>query len=316
MYRYSLAQCQISSSVALAGLAHSTGPARPGDLKIEFAEMPSVAIPIVDWRHHWRSGVHSPSLSLAAFGDGWLLRVPHLADFLIAGDLTSIRVQPLKAMDAGTMEHLVLDQVLPRILGQRGEIMLHASAVELKDNGVVLFIGASGQGKSTWAATLHQMGHRVLSDDCVLLRPIGNSVTALATYPSLRLMPDSVDHFSSDVADLLPMADYSSKRRMPLPPIVKEQTGLDVTAMFLLQEPAGEGEIKPVSPRQAFIELARNTFRLDATDATLAAGLVPGIALVAERVPAFALRSPSGLSALREFAESVLIAENMQGAAR
>jgi len=269
----------------------------------------------VDWRHHWRSGVHAPSLSLAAFGDGWLLRVPDLADFIIAKDLSSIRVQPLTAMDAATMEHLVLDQVIPRILGQRGEIMLHASAVEIEENGVVLFVGASGQGKSTWAATLHQLGHNVLSDDCVLLRSRGKSITALATYPSLRLMPDSVDHFSAGIDELQPMADYSSKRRMPLPSANGEQKEFTVTALFLLEAHAEEsGSIRPVSPRHAFIELARNTFRLDATDTRLAAALVPGIALVAERVPAFALRPPSGLSALREFAESVLIPESIHAA--
>jgi hypothetical protein len=244
------------------------------------------------------------------------LRVPELADFVIAKDLSCVRVQPLKAMDAGTMEHLVLDQLIPRILGQRGEVMLHASAVEIKDNGVVLFVGASGLGKSTWAATLHQLGHRVLSDDCVLLRSGGESITALATYPSLRLMPDSVDHFSTGVVELQPMTEYSSKRRVPLPSANGEQSGLSVTALFLLEAHAGESfrGIRPVSPRHAFIELARNSFRLDANDADLAAALVPALALVAERVPAFALRSPPGLSALREFAESVLIPKTIHAA--
>ena len=309
LYRYSFARCQISSSVALTGLTPRAAPTGPDDIAIEFAEGPCSPIAVTEWRHHWQSGTSAPSLSLARVRNEWLLRVPDLADFIISPDFGSVRVQPLIALDGSTIAHLLLDQVIPRILGQRSELMLHASAVQIGEGGVAMFVGESGIGKSTWAATLYRMGHTVLSDDCVLLRSDKISTTALPTYPSLRLLSDALDHFSMGAVGAEPMAHYSAKKRVPLPSARWDDAGSRVAALFLLERNSGDssGYIRPVSPRHAFIELARNTFRLDANDARRAADLMPGIASVAERVPAFAVRSPRGLSALREFAEAVVI---------
>lgn len=311
LYRYSFAGCQISASAALTGLTASGAPAHPDDITIEFAEGLCAPVAVEKWRHHWRSLTSAPSLSLARIGDTWVLRAPELADFIISVDLCSVRVQPLVSVDAGTIDHLLLDQLIPRILGQRGELMLHASAVQIDGGGVALFVGRSGIGKSTWAATLYRMGHTLLADDCVLLRSDGFCTTALPTYPSLRLLPDGVDHFSLDIDEAESMAHYSSKKRLPLSSAKWDKTGSRVGALFLLEEPSCEirAGIHPASARHAFMELVRNTFRLDATDALRAAQFMPGLASVAESVPAFTVQAPRGLSALGEFANSVLIPE-------
>lgn len=295
--------------MALPGLTPRSARAGPNSIVVEFAEERCRPIAVAEWRHHWQSGISAPSLSLAKAGSEWLMRVPDLADFIISEDLGSVRVQALVSLDPSTIAHLLLDQVIPRILGQQGEFMVHASAVQIEGGGVALFVGASGIGKSTWAATLFHMGHRVLSDDCVLLRTDEISTTALPTYPSLRLLPDAVGHFSIEAGEAEPMAQYSTKQKLPLPSADWDERGSSVAALFLLEQNSGDssGSIRPVSSRHAFIELARNTFRLDASDAMRAGDLMPDMALVAERVPAFAVRSPWGLSALREFAQAVVI---------
>jgi hypothetical protein len=183
---------------------------------------------------------------------------------------------------------------------------MHASAVMI-DGNAALFLGASGRGKSTWAATLQRQGHHVLSDDCVLLSPKASSVVAMPTYPSLRLRPDVFEYFPLDGVVPGPMAQYSQKRRLPVPPRAASEEDPTVSALFLLEAASDTGSgIRRVSPRQSFIELTRNTFKLDPTDTQQAAELGSAIALIAGRVPAFALRSPPGLSALPEFVESVV----------
>jgi hypothetical protein len=92
-----------------------------------------------------------------------------------------------------TLRHLLLDQVIPRIRGQLGHLVIHASAVTLISGKTVLFVGESGAGKSTLAATCAQHGATVIADDCVLLRSGTKGPECFGNYPSLRLYAEIAD---------------------------------------------------------------------------------------------------------------------------
>lgn len=74
-----------------------------------------------------------------------------------------------------------LDEVLfqHRLAGEGG-LFVHAAAVVVGE-GVALFCGVSGAGKTTLARLFHRAGRRVLSDDRVALRPRGRTVRAWGT---------------------------------------------------------------------------------------------------------------------------------------
>ena len=97
---------------------------------------------------------------------------------------------PRRAVDL--LRLYLLGPALALLLHQRGFLVLHASAVSL-DGGVVAFLGHSGHGKSTTAATLHARGAAIVADDVVAVdlgAPGGPA--ALPGFPLLKLWPDAV----------------------------------------------------------------------------------------------------------------------------
>lgn len=88
---------------------------------------------------------------------------------LLIEDGQRITVLPGPDADEDALRLFVLGAGLGVLLHQRGLLVLHASGVAIND-GVIGFIGAKGWGKSTTAATLHQRGHALISDELLVVR--------------------------------------------------------------------------------------------------------------------------------------------------
>ena len=203
------------------------------------------------------------------------------------------------------MEHALVDQVLPRMIAQRGEMVVHGAAARI-DGRLALFLGDSGQGKSTLAAALHRAGHAVLSDDCVLLRPGNKGVALLPTYPSLRLLPDSLQHLYPVEEPTASMADYSSKRRLALP--FTNTDGAALAALFLLESlgrASGPCEVVPISPATVCLQLTRQSFLVDPSDLSNAGSALARNAGIADSLPAFALRYSRNFAQLPEVVHAI-----------
>ena len=82
----------------------------------------------------------------------YILQFPNLADFIISEHGALVQYLPKPDIPIETIRHLLLDQVIPRVLGQQGRLVIHASAVTLPNRKTIAFLGNSGQGKSTIAS--------------------------------------------------------------------------------------------------------------------------------------------------------------------
>ncbi len=256
-----------------------------------------------EWCHHWQDG-EEIVLSLARQGCDYWLRSPEIADFLLRLDPCQILVSPAPFVDANTLEHTLVDQVLPRLMAQQGELMVHASALAI-DGRHVLFVGQSGCGKSTLAGLLRRLGHAVLSDDCVQLVPDGARFMALPTYPSLRLYADSLDELFPDFDGTTPVASYSRKRRVPMELPQEAEFPFHLNALYLLghHTDASTGEsisISPLRPAETCQTLLRHSFRLDLGDRAANAHQFALCGAVARAVPAFRLDYPRKFSCADE----------------
>lgn len=240
-------------------------------------------------------------LSLAHVAGRHWLRVPGMADFLLtpghAPEPARIGISSAgRALPTETLEHLLLDQILPRSLAQQGELVIHASAVQVGDR-TALFAAASGWGKSTLAALLHGHGMQVLSDDCIVLDIDGGQVCALPTYPSLRLLPDSIDAVGVDANNGAPVSHYSTKQRLHVP--LQALPPAPVIAIYLLNDPAdpaAEIQVNPVHASRCCVAIIRNSFRLDLGDRAGNAHHLAQCSAVARKVPAFDLHYPRDFS--------------------
>lgn len=248
---------------------------------------------LYDWQHEWKGSDDSITLSMTVHKNGFLLRFPELCDFILDPDQRYIHIIPHEALDENTIEHLLVDQVLPRFLAHEGHLLLHACAVDIQGR-TVLFLGKSGWGKSTLAALLHQAGHTLYSDDCVLLQSHGSDWQATATYPSLRLYEDSIESIAVNDSSLSPVSEYSDKQRIALS-IEPTQAASPLHAMYFLSDPktaTDHIQITQMQPANTCIELIERSFRLDLGNRKHTQELMRSAAALTKNVPAYRLSYP------------------------
>jgi len=132
--------------------------------------------------------------SFAWLGEDLLLRVPKCGMFYLTNGLRSVSCFPDHATSkSGLGKHLIYN-VIPRIFGELGDLVVHASCISLKHGEGILFMGPSGAGKSTLAASMSRRGADFLSDECVLLKNQGNQLVGWVASTCARLWDDSLNN--------------------------------------------------------------------------------------------------------------------------
>jgi hypothetical protein len=272
---------------------------------------------VTNWVHHWPPERGWMSLALINGRDGFLLRFHGLADFVISAD--GRRIEAWGAPSAGeeTLEHLLVDQVLPRSLAQQGQLILHAGAVRVGHQAIA-FIGDSGIGKSTLTASFHAAGYSCLCDDGLVLTQGEGSALALPTYPSLRLWPDSIVSLYPQAPDVAPMPHYSSKQRIASRDIaVNANVRLPLKSLYVLEPAAAadaaEISLKKLSSREACMAIIGNSFRLDITDSRRVANGFANASRIADHLPVFSLAYPRDFTCLPEVHETIFRQLSEQG---
>ena len=193
-----------------------------------------------------------------------------------------------------SLAHLLNDHVAPRVLAGAGEFVIHASAVEI-DGRLAVFLGETGAGKSTLAASLHNAGHSLIGDDALILEQNETGVTGRSVYPSLRLYPESISAVLGDGVSATPMAQYSTKQRLNLPQLENSDAAVFPVGafFFLIEDPDEEGvAAHTIQPALTCMGLIENGFALDKGDAQAAAKRFEAASRIAHGVPGYELSYP------------------------
>lgn len=213
---------------------------------------------------------------------GTLLKVEGGSDvYLPPGGAEIIRVEESRDVTALDRE-IIVGPALVLALAMRGTWCLHTSAV-LHAERALLFLGESGQGKSTLAAylsTTDNPNYRLVADDIL---PVTNSAAGLNLWPRFPQLK-------------LPM-DSQPGSRLP------ETVPAGWICVLADADSASNPDLKLLSPSQATQTLLRHTAGTRLLDPELLAKHLAFCAQAAGQIPFYELSYPHRKEALPEIKE-------------
>lgn len=184
------------------------------------------------------------------------LHYPGIVSLLVTGR-TTVDVDVQDGADARVLRLILLGPLLGLLLHQRGFLVLHASAVEIRSIAVA-FIGEKGAGKSTTAAAFNAEGHLLLADDVVAVAPRSHLV--YPGFPQLKLWREAAEQMTSNSA-LLPRLHPDLDKVGLRVPDRFGQAPRPLGRVYALADGA-HVEIQSLSPSLAFMELVKHSYTL------------------------------------------------------
>lgn len=246
-----------------------------------------------------------PWLSVARRNAGYLLRVHAVADFGVDDSGSTIVCVPHPGVTEDVLEQCLVDQVFPQVLHLRGRFAFHASAVGIAA-GAVGFLGVSGMGKSTLAASLSSAGPGALPgsslvcDDCLAVSLLEGRIVVYPSYGEARLWPDAVCGLGAESSRL--DSRRTGKRRVHRSP---SPDSLRLAALYVLAERDDGVAIEPIHGSELVGVMAAHVHRLDHRDTARLVGELELLTELARQVPVRRLAYPRRYSALDNVKEAV-----------
>jgi hypothetical protein len=171
-----------------------------------------------------------------------------------------IIVNPAPGVEEHVLRLFILGAAFAALLHQCGFLILHASAVAV-DGRVAIFLGRSGQGKSTLAAALNDLGHRLMTDDIVAVNfEAGDEPIVFAGFPQIKLWPE-VAAALGEVPEQMPQLhpDLEKRALRTIPGF--SQVSLPLSKAYVIEESQDpDPEIEDIPPQEALVELVRHTY--------------------------------------------------------
>jgi hypothetical protein len=191
------------------------------------------------------------------------LRWDEVGEVLISKNGESITCHPFPQTETESFHVYLLGQALSFALVKRGFEPLHASAVEV-GNQSIAFIGDCGLGKSTLAAAFLQAGHRLLTDDLLLLQTRTRAIVAFPGPGRIKLFPKVARKFLADASSGVPLNPKTQKQIIPLNDGQVCSAAMPLAAIYVLASPNKAHDsgvrITSLTEREAFVRLLENTF--------------------------------------------------------
>jgi hypothetical protein len=243
---YRIAGLGVASEIALAGVIGT--PETAADVIIRFGQVPRELDGATDVRATYQVA-----------GERFLVLIPGIARFLLmAGREIVIEAEP--GAEPGDVAVFVTGTVFGIALHQRGQFVLHASAVRVGSRAV-LFCGASGAGKSTMAATLAAKGYPVIADDICAVSLDDGAPFVQSDGRRLKLWSNAVDALG--MQERRGEAVRAKLHKYYVDPPSTDGGALPLGALYALREtraPATDGIERP-NIVDATLLVRRNAYR-------------------------------------------------------
>lgn len=187
-----------------------------------------------------------------------------LGEFLVSQDGRRIYCRRFDETSLESFQVYLLGQAIAFALVKNGLEPLHATCVVI-DGKTVALLGDSGYGKSSLAACFLQAGHRLLTDDLLVLREATGGFQAYPGPPRIKLFPQMARRFLGESVSGVPMNSDTRKLIVPLELNRVWPHAAPLAAIYAITAP-DETEleqgvrIESVPTREAFPLLMKNVF--------------------------------------------------------
>jgi hypothetical protein len=223
LFSYLVSGLSVASELALPGLiALESGDPQSADVTIRAGEVPATL-----------EDAELSGVNWQIAPDRFLFEVPGVVRILLTGGS-----EIMFALEQGSSIEeaaiFISSTGFGILLHQRGRIVLHASAVRVRDSAV-LFCGPSGAGKSTLAAALVDAGYDLVTDDfCGISTHADGTPWVEPDGRQLKLWQNSIDKLS-----------LAGRRAAPVRPAIEKYyvepraataAALPLSAIYVLRE--------------------------------------------------------------------------------
>lgn len=206
---------------------------------------------------------HEPGFHAQVVFDGrtYGFLVHGIGWFVIDPASSTISVPPIE--DPVLREELLWGVPIVLCFLERGDLPLHAAAVEI-NGGAVLLAAPGTYGKSTLAAAFSEAGYRLLSEDVVCLRTTPAPVV-LPGPAAFRLRPDVAEQIVVRSAE--PIPGSPDRHRFRLPPDARgDGRSIPLSAILLLRDSEEPPAVRPLAVQEAIPDLWALSLRLKSDD--------------------------------------------------
>jgi hypothetical protein len=192
------------------------------------------------------------------------VRWDSVGEFIVAADGRRIACRRLEGSVDESFQVYMLGQALSFALVKQGFEPLHATVVVVDDQAVA-FLGDHAFGKSSLAASFLENGHRLLTDDLLILQESSGGILAYPGPPRIKLFSRIAGRFLGQTSNRVPMNAETDKLIVPIDEHQRCARPAALKAIYSLAAPreacrSPRVSIESLTPREAFVELVKGTF--------------------------------------------------------
>jgi hypothetical protein len=212
-----------------------------------------------------------------------------VGEFLVSSDGRSISCRRFDEAPLESFQVYLLGQAISFALVKGGFEPLHATCVVIEGKAVAL-LGDSGYGKSSLAACFLEAGHRLLTDDLLVVREVPGGFQAFPGPPRIKLFSEMARRFLGGSVSGVPMNSGTRKLIMPLEPARVYADAAPLEAIYAIAAPEDAAQdrtarIEGVASRDAFVLLMNNVFNYVIVDSQRLNRQFGAVAGLAARTP-------------------------------